>query len=98
MQAAQSFFQKPLSYRDMREPGVYEKHKQVLLDSDIQGERFCTGTDALTNMMEIKRLHKQRSLRWVPLAGLLSSVHRDYAHNVCYLFAVLKTSFTSRCF
>ena len=75
VQAAQSYLQKPLSH--MREPGVFEKHKQVLQDSAIQGDRFSTSTDALTNMMEMKR--NKRSLRWVTLAQLLFLVH----HQLC---------------
>ena len=67
VQAAQSYLQKPLSH--MREPGVFEKHKQVLQDSAIQGDRFSTSTDALTNMMEMQR--NRRSLRWVTFARLL---------------------------
>jgi len=55
VQAAERYFDQPLSYRDMQEPGLFEKHKQVLLDSTIQGERFSTGTDGLTVVMQMKR-------------------------------------------
>ena len=93
VQATQSYLQKPLSH--MREPGVFEKHKQVLQDSAIQGDRFSTSTDALTNMMEMKR--NRRSLRWVTLAQLLFLVCNPMLH-VCYLFAAKKTGFSLTCF
>ncbi len=61
VQAAKEYFEQPLSYRDMREPGLFEKHKQVLQDSAIQGDRFSTGADALTVIMDMKQ--NKRSLR-----------------------------------
>ena len=61
VQAAQSYFQKPLSYRDMKEPGLFEKQKQVLQDSAMHGERFSTEDTALTVLMQMKQ--DIRSLR-----------------------------------
>ena len=61
VQAAQSYFQKPLSYRDMKEPGLFEKQKQVLQDSAMHGERFSTEDAALTVLMQMKQ--DIRSLR-----------------------------------
>ncbi|DBA87357.1 TPA: hypothetical protein ACH3X1_004404 [Trebouxia sp. C0004] len=55
VQAAQSYFQKPLSYRDMKEPGLFEKQKQVLQDSAMHGQRFSTDDAALTVMMQSKQ-------------------------------------------
>ena len=61
MQAAQSYFQKPLSYRDMKEPGLFEKQKQVLQDSAMHGERFSTDDAALTVLMQMKQdIHNLR--------------------------------------
>ncbi len=65
MQAAQSYFQKPLSYRDMKEPRLFEKQKQVLQDSAMHGQRFSTDDAALTVMMQMKQ--DMRSLRYVLL-------------------------------
>ena len=45
----------------MKEPGVFEKHKQVLQDSAIQGDRYSTDEAALTVMMQMKQ--NIRSLR-----------------------------------
>ena len=55
MQAAKAYFARPLSYRDMKEPGEYAVHKQVLADDALAGERFASGTDALTALMELKQ-------------------------------------------
>ena len=55
MRAAQSYFQKSLSYRDMKEPGLFEKQKQVLQDSAMHGKRFSTADAALTVMMQMKQ-------------------------------------------
>ena len=61
VQAAHIYFQKPLSYRDMKEPGLFEKQKQVLQDSAMHGERFSTEDAALTVLMQMKQ--DIRSLR-----------------------------------
>jgi len=61
VQAAQSYFQNPLSHRDMKESGLFEKHKQVMQDSAMHGQRFSTGDAALTVMMQMKQ--DIRSLR-----------------------------------
>ena len=55
VQAAQSYFQKPLSYRNMQEPGLFEKQKQILQDSAMHGERFSTDDTALSVMMQMKQ-------------------------------------------
>jgi len=55
VQATKAYFDQALSYRDMTETGQYVMHKQVLEDSVLVGERFASGTDALTALMELKQ-------------------------------------------
>ena len=55
VQAARAYFAKPLSYRDMQEPGEYAEHKQVLADAALVGKRFSSSADALTALMELKQ-------------------------------------------
>ncbi len=47
----------------MTDTGLHAKHKQVLQDSVLEGERFASGTDALTALLELKQ--NKRGLRWV---------------------------------
>ena len=54
-QAARAYFDQPVSYRDMAEPGEYDMQKQVLEDSVLIGERFASSKDALTALMELKQ-------------------------------------------
>ena len=55
VQAARAYFDQPLSYRNMTEPGEYAMQKQVLEDSVLIGERFASSKDALTALMELKQ-------------------------------------------
>lgn len=61
MQAAVDYFDKARSYRDTEDTGLHAKHKQVLQDSVLEGERFKCGKDALTALIELKQ--NRRGLR-----------------------------------
>ena len=49
------YFQQAKSYRDTGDTALYAKHKLVLQDSLLEGERFATGKDALSELMVLKQ-------------------------------------------
>ena len=55
VRAAVDYFQQAKSYRDTGDTALHAKHKLVLQDSLLAGERFATGQDALAAVTDLKQ-------------------------------------------